>query len=85
MARIECTASVKTDELAKSFLRSPSSNKEDELIAAFNVDLQAAGFQPFVDAFIEWGCVEHDLIHIFYADALCIAEYRPGSFKLEGC
>lgn len=70
-------ASTQTVKVAAAFLKNPTVERDSELLALFRADLRAAKFAIPRDAFIEWGCVEHDVIHIFAHDGQQIIELNP--------
>lgn len=49
-----------------AFLMEPATEVETVLMRELDAALGRAGFDALPEgAFIEWGCVEHDLIHIY--------------------
>jgi hypothetical protein len=46
------------------FLNCPSEESERDVIVALNQVLRLPDYENLPDAFIEWGCLEHDLIHV---------------------
>jgi hypothetical protein len=73
-----------TEQHARAFLMEPDSVVESRLISSICADLVQAGHKPLpCDAFVEWGWVEHDLIHIFHSQATKCVEFQPGGFITE--
>ena len=78
---MQVNPSADTEALARTFLHDPSTTLEKKLVASISADVIHAGYAPLDCAFIEWGCLEHELIHIFHGpEAQAIIEYAPGGF-----
>lgn len=54
---------------AQVFLEDPSKPHEDAVLDELNKALAAEHYAPLIGAFIEWGCVEHGVIHVFARSA----------------
>lgn len=64
--------------VARQWLDAPVEFNENIVINTLNKVLQANGFDPLSDdAFIEEGCIEHNLIHIFFDMGQAIVEINP--------
>ena len=77
------TATPAAIKHAHAFLMEPDSAVEDKLIEALNSSLMRAGFAPFDDGFIEWGCVEHGVIHWLVAAGQQWIEFDPRTGLIE--
>jgi hypothetical protein len=49
---------------AQQFLAEQTEEHERLILRELNTQLMAEGMDPLPDGFVEWGCVEHGVIHI---------------------
>lgn len=72
-------------DAAQSYLADPGDETETAVLDALNETLEALHHYTLVDAFVEPGCVEHGVVHVFASDSTCY-EIEPATgltFKLE--
>jgi hypothetical protein len=77
---MQVNPTTQAEDRARAFLKHPTEAGEAELIAALNDSLKLAGYDPHDDGFIEWGCVEHGVIHWCVAMGQQWIQFVPGGF-----
>jgi len=69
---------------ASAFLMEPDGSVEEEILKRLNFVLIANGFDALPDGFVEWGCVEHGVVHVlaFYGQQWIEIDPRTGEATL---
>ena len=67
---------------AQKFLSSPTHEMETYLLRELHLALIFAKFAPLVGAVVEYGCVEHNVVHVFYDMGQACLEICPNTGKV---